>query len=373
MKFTCKANDLKDLTNIADSLTQKKSTIFSDRYMKLKAMYKRLEISAGTAEYFATLYLNDVDIKENGVACAEDIAQFIKVLADEDVNMTVSSSETDITVRRGNRKSGTMPAVPIANFVDRSENFTTKKSLFSLTVAEVRDIVQAAMLLDDETNTGILKSIHFDTVLDKLVCYLGNRRSMFKYELKNINENVSLTIPSTHAEIIKSFLNSKQLQANSSVEFYKTDNHVLLQTSVGELKLGTVVGEYPMGGVLQMFDMSNWEEVEMSVNELAQNFVAAEALFHSFDNVICNIKSQDDLFYVTNAIKTREYEGILDNPNKTEIDIFVNAENLGIACKVVNDATFIIKRGLNKVSALGLKSKEKCLITVPIFKEKVSA
>lgn len=374
MKIKCKADALKDLITVADAITVKKSPTFSDRYIKLAALGKHLEISAGTSEYSCTLRLDEVDIQVAGVVCAEDIAHFVKVLDDSDEFITVFDTNDKLNIRRGTKKTGTLQAVPVENFVDRSALTISNQLQFSLTVKQLKSIVLASLLLDiDDIKNLALKNMHFASVNGQLICYFGSPTCMFKYYIKDLS-NVSLDIPLQHSPIIKAFLGSKLLQDDSLVEVYSNGNHVELKTSIGTLVLSTIALEYPIGSVSMLFDTSGWDEINMSIMELSENFEAVEGLFFGYKNVMCTVTSDDDVFYVTNSVKNREYEGIIDNPDSINLEFTVNSSFLDIACRFIKDkdAKFIVKMRNQTVSALGIRSSDKCFITVPVRKERIS-
>lgn len=374
MKIKCKADVLKSLIAIADAITIKNSPTFSDRYIKLSALGKYLEISAGTSEYSCNLRLDDVDIQVAGVICAEDIAHFVKVLDDVDEYISIFDTNSKLNIRRGTKKTGTIQAIPVENFVDRSGLNGQKQFQFSLTVEQLKTIVQASLLLKiDDIKNLALKNMHFESVNGQLTCYFGSPTCMFRYYLKDFN-GVRLDIPLQHSNIIKSFLSSKLLQADSSVEIYSNGNQVELKTSIGTLLLATMSIEYPIASVNMMFNTSNWSEVNISIQELAENFDAVDGLFFGYDNVLCTVTSDDDVFYIKNSVKNLEYEGIIDNPDSIPLEFTVNTSFLDIACKFIKDADakFIVKTHNNTVNALGIRSKDRCFITVPIRREKVS-
>lgn len=376
MNFTCNADVLKDYIVAAEGLVNKNSSTFSDHYIRLSTLNNRLDISIGTHDYFANLYLDNINIKTAGVACSENIAAFIKALGDSSKEIEIDCDNKNIIIKRGTSKKGKMPAVPVANFIDRSAANSTQNLVFSLSVAELRSIIDGTLLIKlDSIRQAVLKQLHFHSVNGQVVCFFGNATSMFRHITQSTITDINLSISLEFCQQIKTFLSLKQLTTDSAVEFYQSGNSILLKTSCGELRLGSSAFEYPAASVIKMFNLDNWQTVNLSIAELIENFKAIDGLFNSYDDVLCQIESKNDSFYITNSVKNIEYEGIIKNPDNIDLNFYINTDTLAVGCKFIKDkdGEFITKLANTGLAAFGIKSKTRTFITVPIRKEMVKA
>lgn len=372
MKFTADSAKLKDLITVADSLTDKGSLVFSDRYLKLSTLTGRLEISNSSQIHACTLFMDDVSIDTAGVLCAEFISPFIKELEDSDKNVSVSADDSKIVIKRG-RKSGKIPAVPVANYIDRFVSNGVEEKLFIFKKAELQGLVQAAASVEIANCKNVnLRALNLKSTNNQLSAYFGDGITMFKTIIGTCDTEFEVNIPLQVLPKLNNFLRISNLAKDSAIVMLKTENSIIFKSSFGVFAAGLQAFSFP--NVSSIFDTTKCELVNIPVAELHEHFKAADGLFKEYKYVVCNIRTSNDgnFFIVSNKVKDYEYEGEINNPDHLSMDFYVYADAVKTACSFIKeDANFFVRMRGNDVAMLGLMSPSKTFITVPIIKQKV--
>lgn len=376
MKFSADSKQLKEIISIADSLTEKNSAVFSDRYLKLSTINKKLEVSTSSQAFSCTLQLDEVEIDTPGVICAEFIAAFLKELQDDSKTACIFDEGNRIHIKRG-RKLGKIPSVPVANYAERFQLDGEKVELFNFKKADLQNLVHAALTIrpDDCKNINI-KAVNLISKDGILTAYFGNGITMFKMVMGKSDKDFVINIPLHVLPKLKTYLQLPLLQKDSSICMLKTDHAAIFRSSFGVFAAGLQTYSYP--DVSKIFNTSKCTYVNFPIKELREHFQAAEGLFKEYDHIICNIKNTDDLkyFIISNTVKDFEYEGEISNPDSLEIDFNVYAAAIEAACNFIKEselAKFFLKISGKDVAMLGLESDTKMFITVPVIKQKVGA